>query len=112
MIWLLVVVAVLVVACTAALATAVGAGSDKGGDRGAFGAMTSSSAHLPLDPDGFQVGDIDALIFDRALRGYRMDEVDGVLTVLRDQLAARDATIARLRGEVAEPGPVATPPGE
>lgn len=105
MIWLLVVVAVLVVAGTAALATAVGAGSDGRGDRGSIGAMTSTRAHLPLDPDGFELADLDALIFDRAVRGYRMDEVDGVIAVLRDQLAARDATIVELRRE-----PVAPPP--
>lgn len=40
--------------------------------------------------------DIDRIRFSLGLRGYRMDQVDQVLDVLRDQLARKDARIADL----------------
>ncbi len=36
---------------------------------------------------------------DVAVRGYRMDQVDGVLQRLAEELSMRDAEIARLRQE-------------
>lgn len=51
--------------------------------------------------------DVDRVRFALGLRGYRMDQVDQVLDELRDQLAARDREIERLRAELhapAQPG--------
>ena len=38
--------------------------------------------------------DVEAVRFDRALRGYRMDQVDAVLDRLAAELAARDEVAA------------------
>ena len=43
--------------------------------------------------------DVDAVRFDTAMRGYRMDDVDDRLRGLRDDLAARERTLAGLRAE-------------
>jgi DivIVA domain-containing protein len=43
--------------------------------------------------------DVDAVRFDTALRGYRMDDVDDRLQGLRDDLAERERTLAGLRAE-------------
>jgi DivIVA domain-containing protein len=43
--------------------------------------------------------DVDAVRFDTALRGYRMDDVDDRLEGLRGDLAERERTLARLRAE-------------
>jgi len=43
--------------------------------------------------------DVDAVRFDTALRGYRMGDVDERLEGLRDDLAERERTLARLRVE-------------
>ena len=53
-----------------------------------------------------QPEDVAELRFDMALRGYRMSEVDAVMERLGDELADRDARIARLEQalvEVVEP---------
>jgi len=55
-------------------------------------ADTGIPADRQLTPD-----DIDALRFSMAPRGYRMHEVDDAMARLRDELAARDAEIERLR---------------
>jgi DivIVA domain-containing protein len=47
-------------------------------------------------------GDVDRLRFSLAFRGYRMDEVDGVLDRLAGELASRDARIAELEGRGAD----------
>ena len=49
---------------------------------------------LPAHP---KPSDVDHLRFALGLRGYRMDQVDQVLDELRDELAGKDAEIARLR---------------
>lgn len=49
---------------------------------------------LPAYP---KPSDVDHLRFALGLRGYRMDQVDQVLDELRDELAEKDAEIARLR---------------
>lgn len=54
---------------------------------------------LPAHPTA---GDIDRLRFSAGFRGYRMDQVDEVLDILRDELADRDHQIAELRS--ADPG--------
>ncbi|ANS80393.1 hypothetical protein SGUI_2997 [Serinicoccus hydrothermalis] len=52
-----------------------------------------------LDPGPVRPGDVRALRFDLALRGYRMEQVDEAVERLGAELAERDAEIARLRGE-------------
>lgn len=66
-------------------------------------------ANLPpvLLPDDATPADVDRIRFSLGLRGYRMDQVDQVLDRLRDQLAARDAEIARLRQLNPAPGTLA-----
>ena len=49
--------------------------------------------------------DVDAVRFDTALRGYRMDDVDDRLRGLRHDLAERERTLAGLRAEHAVEGP-------
>ena len=49
--------------------------------------------------------DVDAVRFDTALRGYRMDEVDTRLSALRDDLADRERTLAQLQAQGAPAGP-------
>ena len=48
-------------------------------------------------PEHPTAGDIDRVRFALGFRGYRMDQVDEVLALLRDRIAAQDAEIARLR---------------
>lgn len=52
---------------------------------------------LPADRS-MRPEDVDAVRFSMAPRGYRMAEVDEAMSRLRDELAARDAEIAQLRG--------------
>jgi DivIVA domain-containing protein len=49
---------------------------------------------LPDDPSA---ADIDAVRFDTALRGYRMEDVDRRLVALREDLREREETLADLR---------------
>ncbi len=58
---------------------------------------TQSFTGLPQGP--VQVGDLDRVRLDLAFRGYRMDQVDGVMGRLRQELAARDQEIDRLRAQ-------------
>lgn len=61
-------------------------------------AVTSES--FPGVPEGpLRAQDLADLRFDLALRGYRMSQVDATLHRMTEELAARDAEIARLRGE-------------
>jgi DivIVA domain-containing protein len=79
-------------------------------------------ASLPpvLLPDDASPADVDHVRFALGLRGYRMDQVDQVLDDLRDQLAARNAEIESLRGQLrtsarltaAEPFTAAEPAAE
>ena len=59
-------------------------------------------ASLPpvLLPENAEPSDVDRLRFAVGLRGYRMDQVDQVLDELRDQIAAKDRTIAELGEEL------------
>ncbi|HAG58293.1 MAG TPA: hypothetical protein DEP82_03415 [Arthrobacter bacterium] len=61
-------------------------------------------ANLPpvLLPAEAAPADIDRLRFSLGLRGYRMDQVDQVLDELRDQIAAKDEEVARLRAQLLE----------
>ncbi|MFF1382595.1 DivIVA domain-containing protein [Arthrobacter sp. NPDC058288] len=62
-------------------------------------------ASLPpvLLPAEASPADVDRIRFSLGLRGYRMDQVDQVLDDLRDQLAAKDHEIERLRMELRTP---------
>lgn len=51
-----------------------------------------------LLPEHPRAGDVGALKFSVAFRGYRMDEVDEVLERLGAALEERDAALARFRG--------------
>ena len=50
---------------------------------------------LPEEPTA---ADVDAVRFDTALQGYRMDDVDGRLEELRAQLAEREQVLDALGG--------------
>ncbi|MEO5780173.1 MULTISPECIES: DivIVA domain-containing protein [Arthrobacter] len=73
--------------------------------RGAFtDGFDEPVASLPpvLLPAAAAPSDIDRLRFAVGLRGYRMDQVDQVLDELRDQIAAKNSEIDRLREALAE----------
>ncbi len=55
---------------------------------------TAPDHGLPEEPSA---DDVDAVRFDTAPRGYRMDEVDARLETLRDDLAERERTLGSLR---------------
>ncbi len=69
------------------------------------GGLEEPPANLPpvLLPEHAVPEDVTRLRFSLGLRGYRMDQVDQVLDELRDQLAAKDAEIAELRGRLEAP---------
>ena len=52
---------------------------------------------LPQEP--LTADDVDGVRFSMALRGYRMDEVDAVLTRLARELEDRDRRLAELTAE-------------
>ena len=60
-------------------------------------------ANLPpvMLPDDPAPADVDRIRFSLGLRGYRMEQVDEVLDLLRDRLAERDARIAELEAALA-----------
>ncbi|MBW3086666.1 hypothetical protein KEM60_02895 [Austwickia sp. TVS 96-490-7B] len=55
-----------------------------------------TTGHELLTGDEITRADVAALRFDRAARGYRMDQVDAVLDRIAEQLDARDERIAVL----------------
>ncbi len=61
-------------------------------------------ANLPpvLLPEDASPADVDRVRFSLGLRGYRMDQVDQVLDDLRDQIAAKDEEMGRLRARLLE----------
>jgi DivIVA domain-containing protein len=73
--------------------------------------LVEPSQNLPpvLLPDDPVSGDVDRLRFSAGLRGYRMDQVDEVLDILRDSLAAKDQRLAQLEAAVAELEPEPDP---
>lgn len=76
------------------------------GEVSALDGLTEPTPNLPpvLLPEHPGPEDVDRLRFAVGFRGYRMDQVDQVLERLRDELAARDAVIQRLRSESADGG--------
>ncbi|UZX03980.1 DivIVA domain-containing protein [Arthrobacter sp. CDRTa11] len=74
-------------------------------DRGLLdGGFEQPVANLPpvLLPAEANPADVDRVRFSLGLRGYRMDQVDQVLDELRDQLAAKEAELERLRTRLLE----------
>ena len=63
---------------------------------------TTPDTGLPPSPTA---ADVDAVRFDTALRGYRIDEVDAHLADLRDELAERERLLADLRATPLDPAP-------
>lgn len=62
-----------------------------------------TSQAFPGVPDGpLRSQDLVDLRFDLAVRGYRMAQVDDTLDRLSEEMAARDAEIARLRQEATD----------
>lgn len=47
----------------------------------------SSTPHHGLPPGDLHAADVDAVQFDTALRGYRMDQVDDVIDRLQSRIA-------------------------
>lgn len=88
--FLLVVVALAVVAGVAVAVSGRGAMVEAVPDTPAVGLPDG-----PVDP-----ADLDAVRFPLALRGYRMGEVDAVLDRVRDEWAASRAEVTALRAEV------------
>lgn len=70
---------------------------------------TTPGTGLPPEPSA---SDVDAVRFDTALRGYRMDDVDARLADLRDALAERERTLADLPHQPHVPHRAETPPDE
>lgn len=68
--------------------------------RGGLDPATVNRAEVRLPAGTLRPQDIAALRFTVALRGYRMDEVDGVLDRLIRELADNQATIAELRRQI------------
>lgn len=66
-----------------------------------------------LPPErALQAEDVDTVRLPVALRGYRFAETDVLLDRLAGELRARDAEIARLRGDTVPPEPAPEPSSE
>ncbi|MEO7060805.1 MAG: DivIVA domain-containing protein [Lapillicoccus sp.] len=102
MIWLVLVVAVVLVALTVAAVL--------GRVDGSLDDATTTLSHEPLPEAPLTPGDLADLRFDTALRGYRMNQVDGVVDRLRRELADLDDEVARLRRPARGPVDPADPP--
>lgn len=75
------------------------------GRGGSMGDVSPDRAPAELLPEGdVSRDDIDRLRFSLAFRGYRMDEVDETVERLAEQIAARDARIARLEAPAHDDG--------
>lgn len=88
-VFLVVIVVVLIGLTAAAAAGRIGGGTPP---------PVSTQSFQPLPPGELDADDVADLRFDQALRGYRMDQVDGVVERLFEELRQRDAEIAELRG--------------
>jgi DivIVA domain-containing protein len=87
-----------VLAVLAAIAVVAGG---RGGTMSTSPPDRSPSGELPVDDVGPAA--IERLRFSLAFRGYRMDEVDGVLDRLASELETRDRRIAELEGRDDQP---------
>ncbi len=94
---------ILVLVAVALVAAVLGVASGRlPADPLAEAVHTTPDPGLPEPP---AAADVDSVRFDTALRGYRMDEVDARLEVLRDDLEERERTLAALRAERRDPRP-------
>ena len=93
-IWLILVVAVVLVVLTTAAVL--------GRVDGSLDDATTTLSHEPLPEAPLTPGDFADLHFDTALRGYRMNQVDGVLDRLRREIVDLSDEVTRLR-RVPEP---------
>jgi len=59
----------------------------------------STQSYPGLASGTVEPAEVRAARLDVAVRGYRMDQVDAMMTRLADELEARDAEIDRLRGQ-------------
>src|SRR5690349_10157729 len=105
----LVFLAIVLIGATALIGTDIGAGILRRkrsraplSGSGFIDGFDEPVASLPpvLLPDDAAPADVDQVRFALGLRGYRMDQVDQVLDDLRDQLAAKNAEIESLRGQL------------
>ncbi|WP_116114320.1 DivIVA domain-containing protein [Austwickia chelonae] len=96
---LLSVLVVLLAGAVAALAAGrIGTGMSVAAD-----GPVRASGHDPYEGvETLRSEDLDRLFLDRALRGYRMDQVDVVLDRLAVELADRDQLIDRLQARIEE----------
>jgi DivIVA domain-containing protein len=60
---------------------------------GSLAEPTSTLSFLPLPQDRLTEEDVDAVRFDTAFRGYRMDQVDEVMARLTAEIGALRATV-------------------
>ncbi len=83
----------------------------RGGEQPFDDGFDEPVASLPavLLPADAVPADVEKIRFAVGVRGYRMDQVDQVLDELRDQIAAKDSEIARLRSELEPTQPEHTP---
>lgn len=86
-------------------------GAEDSGNPILYSGFGQPPANLPpvLLPAEAAPADIDRVRFSLGLRGYRMDQVDQVLDELRDQIAAKDEEIGRLRARLLEAERAALP---
>jgi DivIVA domain-containing protein len=103
----------LLLAVLAVLAAISVVAAGRGGSMSTPSPDRSPLGELPVDD--VDRAAVDGLRFTLAFRGYRMDEVDGVLDRLAAELETRDLRIAELegRGDTSDPvapGPVAPGP--
>jgi len=111
MTWIWVLMAILLLGVTAAVAVGYG---------GSMGRAYPDRPELLLPADRMvSADDLEDVRFSVVMRGYRMDEVDDVVRRLVHEIAERDARLAELRAAFAanEPDdprtpPQATPPAE
>lgn len=59
-----------------------------------------TTGHEVFGPEPITGAEVSMVRFDRALRGYRMDQVDAVLDQLSAEIADRDEHIAALRARM------------
>ena len=103
MVWILfILVAVVIVVATAA-AVAGRFTPDPMADP-----VTSSPDH-GLPPGPVRAADVDDVLFDTALRGYRMDQVDEVIDRLQQRIAELESGEAPGRTPLRASAPTGTP---
>jgi DivIVA domain-containing protein len=102
MTWIWVLMAILLLGVTAAVAVGYG---------GSMGRAYPDRPELLLPADRMiAADDLQDVRFSVVLRGYRMDEVDDVVRRLVRELAERDARLAELSSALAEGAGLQAPP--